>query len=39
VTTALVLAMFVVLWAVLPLKRRLRYRAEGLPLLDPPRDG
>ena len=39
VTTALVLAMFALLWAVLPLKRRLRYRDEGLPLLDPPRDG
>jgi hypothetical protein len=39
VTTALVLTMFVVLWAVLPLKRRLRYRDEGLPLLDPPKDG
>lgn len=39
VTTALVLAMFVVLWAALPLKRRLRYGDEGLPLLDPPRDG
>ena len=39
VTTFLVLAMFVVLWAVLPLKRRLMYRDEGLPLLDPPRDG
>src|SRR6201995_2491029 len=38
VTTALVLGMFVVLWAVLPLKRRLKYRDEGLPLLDPPRD-
>jgi hypothetical protein len=38
VTTALVLAMFFVLWAVLPLKRRLKYRDEGLPLLDPPRD-
>src|ERR1700759_4234453 len=36
VTTALILTMFVVLWAVLPLKRRLRYRDEGLPLLDPP---
>jgi hypothetical protein len=36
VTTLLVLTMFVVLWAVLPLKRRLRYRDEGLPLLDPP---
>jgi hypothetical protein len=39
VTTVLVLTMFVVLWAVLPLKRRLRYRDEGLPLLDPPKDG
>ena len=39
VTTALVLTMFVVLWAVLPLKRRLKFRDEGLPLLDPPRDG
>src|SRR5882757_2480883 len=38
VTTVLVLTMFVVFWAVLPLKRRLRYRDEGLPLLDPPRD-
>jgi Family of unknown function (DUF6328) len=38
VTTTLVLAMFVVLWAVLPLKRRLKYRDEGLPLLDPPQD-
>jgi hypothetical protein len=37
ITTVLVLAMFAVLWAVLPLKRRLRYRDEGLPLLDPPR--
>jgi hypothetical protein len=39
VTTFLVLLMFVVLWAVLPLKRRLSYRDEGLPLLDPPQDG
>jgi hypothetical protein len=39
VTTVLVLGMFFVLWAVLPLKRRLKYRDEGLPLLDPPRDG
>jgi hypothetical protein len=38
VTTTLVLSMFVVLWAVLPLKRRLRLRDEGLPLLDPPQD-
>jgi hypothetical protein len=39
VTTTLVLMMFVALWAVLPLKRRLKYRDEGLPLLDPPADG
>jgi hypothetical protein len=39
VTTALVLTMFVVLWAVLPLKRRVKLRDEGLPLLDPPPDG
>jgi hypothetical protein len=39
VTTGLVLGMFALLWAVLPLKRRLKYRDEGLPLLDPPRDG
>ncbi|HEV7616344.1 MAG TPA: DUF6328 family protein [Solirubrobacterales bacterium] len=38
VTVALALTMFVVLWAVLPLKRRLKYRGEGLPLLDPPKD-
>ena len=36
VVTALILAMFVVLWGVLPLKRRLKYRREGLPLLGPP---
>jgi Family of unknown function (DUF6328) len=38
VTVAVALTMFVLLWAVLPLKRRLRYRHEGLPLLDPPAD-
>ncbi len=38
VTVGLALTMFVMLWAVLPLKRRLKYRDEGLPLLDPPRD-
>jgi hypothetical protein len=38
VTTALVLAMFVLLWAVLPLRRRLRYRDEGLLPSDPPRE-
>lgn len=36
VTTILVLGMFGVLWVALPLKRRLKYRDEGLPLLDPP---
>ncbi len=36
VTTVMVLAMFGVLWVALPLRRRLRYRDEGLPLLDPP---
>jgi uncharacterized protein DUF6328 len=36
VTTTLALGVFVLLWAVLPLKRRLKYREEGLPLLDPP---
>lgn len=36
VTVTVALAMFILLWAVLPLKRRLRYRDEGLPLLDPP---
>lgn len=36
VTTVCVVAVFVVLWAVLPLKRRLKYRDEGLPLLSRP---
>jgi Family of unknown function (DUF6328) len=39
VTVGFVFAMFVLLWAVLPLKRRLMYRDEGLPLLDPPERG
>jgi Na+/melibiose symporter-like transporter len=39
ITTVLVFVVFVLLWAVLPLKRRLRYRDEGLPLLDPPEEG
>src|ERR1700759_1727317 len=39
VTVALIFAMFVVLWAVLPLRRRLSYRNQGLPLLDPPEGG
>jgi hypothetical protein len=38
IVTVAILGMFVVLWAVLPLKRRLKYRDEGLPLLDPPAD-
>lgn len=36
VTSVIALAVFVVLWVVLPLKRRFKYRSEGLPLLDPP---
>jgi hypothetical protein len=39
VTTVLVLAMFCVLWVALPMRRRLRYRDEGLPVIDPPREG
>ncbi|HEY2056315.1 MAG TPA: DUF6328 family protein [Solirubrobacterales bacterium] len=39
VTTVLVLVMFALLWVALPLRRHLRYRDEGLPLLGPPRDG
>ena len=39
VTTVLVLTMFAVLWVALPMRRRLRYRDEGLPLLDPPKEG
>lgn len=38
VTVIAALTMFIVLWAVLPLKRRLKYRDEGLPLLDPPQE-
>ncbi len=36
VTTTLTLLMFALLWGALPLRRRLKYRQEGLPLLDPP---
>lgn len=36
VTTVLAFSTFVVLWAVLPLRRRFKYRDEGLPLLSPP---
>jgi len=39
VTTVLVLTMFGVLWVALPLRRRFKYRDEGLPLLDPPEEG
>ncbi len=31
--------MFGTLWLALPLRRRLSYRDEGLPLLDPPEEG
>jgi Family of unknown function (DUF6328) len=36
ITVAVALTVFVLLWAVLPLRRRLKYHGEGLPLLDPP---
>jgi len=36
IVTVAILAMFAVLWVGLPLRRRLKYRDEGLPLLDPP---
>src|SRR5215813_11148073 len=43
VTTVVVVAfgvtMFGTLWLALPLRRRLKYRNEGLPLLDPPEGG
>jgi Family of unknown function (DUF6328) len=39
VTTVLVLAMFAVLWVALPMRRRFRYRSEGLPVIDPPEEG
>jgi hypothetical protein len=39
VTTVLVLVMFGLLWVALPLRRRLRYRDEGLPVIDPPEEG
>lgn len=32
------LTVFVALWYVLPLRRRFRYRDEGLPMLDLPAD-
>lgn len=39
VTVAFMLVMFGLLWGALPLRRRLKYRDEGLPLLDPPEAG
>lgn len=36
VTVVVTLAIFALLWAALPLRRRFKYRGEGLPLLDPP---
>jgi uncharacterized membrane protein len=39
ITVAVILTMFAVLWVALPLRRRLKYRDEGLPLLDPPEAG
>lgn len=36
VTTTIAFSTFALLWGALPLRRRLKYRAEGLPLLDPP---
>jgi hypothetical protein len=39
VVVALGVAMFGTLWLALPLRRRLKYRAEGLPLLNPPEAG
>jgi hypothetical protein len=38
VTVAFTLAIFGVFWAGLPLRRRFKYRDEGLPLLDPPEE-
>jgi hypothetical protein len=39
VVVVLGVAMFGTLWLALPLRRRLKYRNEGLPLLDPPEGG
>jgi len=36
VTTGFAFSTFLLLWGVLPLRRRFKYRGEGLPLLDPP---
>lgn len=38
VTVAFVVAMFGLLWVALPLRRRLRYQDEGLPLLNLPEE-
>lgn len=39
ITVAVISALFVLLWLALPLRRRFKYRDEGLPLLDPPEAG
>ncbi len=39
VTVAIVFATFVLLWGVLPLRRRFSYRREGLPVINPPEGG
>lgn len=39
VVTAGILGTFIVLWGVLPLRRRLKYRREGLKMLEPPAGG
>lgn len=39
VVVVLGVAMFGTLWLALPLRRRFKYRDEGLPLLDPPEAG
>jgi len=36
ITVAVIFTLFVVFWVALPLRRRLSYRDEGLPVLDPP---
>ncbi|HEY2717783.1 MAG TPA: hypothetical protein VGI73_16345, partial [Solirubrobacterales bacterium] len=39
VVVVLGVGLFGTLWLALPLRRRLKYRDEGLPLLDPPEAG
>ncbi|MFN8163618.1 MAG: DUF6328 family protein [Solirubrobacterales bacterium] len=36
ITTGAIVTMFLVLWFLLPLRRRLKYRGEGLPQIDLP---